>query len=155
MISVTPVLIDAIVYADAPTEPFPIRVINLGTYITVHLGYVMPIIPVLALVAFVFQTREVLARSPESGTGTLSIASVALQAIVFGVLAATWYPGRTRFNEPSPSFLEWYRFAGFLTVNHALFALEQTLLLAVVGWQRWRGRCGTDDFPETQPLIGS
>ncbi|GAP90755.1 hypothetical protein SAMD00023353_5200940 [Rosellinia necatrix] len=153
-ISVVPVFADAIVHAGGSSEPSSDRLILIGVFVWIHVFFLTPLITLLALLAFLVQAREVLARPSGSGTGALSVAGVALQAAVFAILTATWCPGRLVFDSPDPMFVVWYQLVGFVPVNHAFFAFEQALLLVVVEWRRRRGRDRSANLAgETQPLI--
>ncbi|KAI1428364.1 hypothetical protein F5Y12DRAFT_57203 [Xylaria sp. FL1777] len=156
MISVVPVFIYPIVNAHEHSEPSSHQLILTAAYVWLHLFFIIPVVTLLALLAFLFQAREISARLPGSGTGALSVVGVALQTVVFVILAATWCPGRLVFDSPNPLFLVWYQLVGFVPVNHAFFALEQALLLVVVGRHRRSERHESSYLPgETQPLISS
>ncbi|KAI0451452.1 hypothetical protein F5B21DRAFT_383049 [Xylaria acuta] len=132
MTSVVPVFVDAIVNANGPSKPSLGRSINTAFFILFHVYFLIPLITLLALLAFLVQARESLTRPPGSGIGALSVVGVALQAVVFAILAATWCPGRLVFDSPPPDFGVWYTLVGFVPVNHAFFAVEQALVLVVV-----------------------
>ncbi|KAI1116146.1 hypothetical protein F5Y14DRAFT_449324 [Nemania sp. NC0429] len=153
-ISLVPLVDDAFFhrYPNEPSDDW--RWVDI-MYHHVHALIITPVTTLLALPAFLVQARAILARPPGSGTGALSLQGLALQAVVFAVLAATWLPGRLVYPEPTGS-IAWCWFLGLVPVDHALFALEQALLVAVAGWHRRRERSdeiGVSD--ETQPLIAS
>ncbi|KAI0428874.1 hypothetical protein F5Y09DRAFT_275937 [Xylaria sp. FL1042] len=156
MISVVPVFVDAIANADGSSEPSHDRLMAVAFYIWVHIFFIIPIITLLSFLAFVVQARESLARAPGSGTGALSVMGVAMQAVVFAILAATWCPGRLVFEAPNPAPVVWYQRVGFVPVNHAFFALEQALVLVAVERHRRSWRYESANLPsETQPLINT
>ncbi|KAI3337939.1 hypothetical protein F4824DRAFT_460701 [Ustulina deusta] len=164
IISIIPVVIDAIANAGQKSDPAFGRLLLLSSFGWVHLFFLIPLITLLCLLAAYSQAREILARPSGSGTGALSVVGVALQTVVFAVLAATWYPGRLPLTTSNPHFILWYYVVGFVPVNHAFVALEHGLLLVAVERHIRRGQDGGegssgDDIAnvldETQPLIGS
>lgn len=148
MISIVPLLLEVI-----STEPSDEHRWFGAIFFGIHSMFLAPLITAFALVAFVVQARETLAL-PGSGTGALSTTGLALQTVVFAVLAATWWPGRLVLDVSSPPFLPWYQLVGFVPVDNGVFALEQAALLVIAAWHRRYGRYDNAEFPdETRPLI--
>lgn len=164
IISIIPVVIDAIADDGQNSDPAFGRLLLLVAFSWVHLFFIIPLVTLLCLLAAYSQAREILARPSGSGTGALSVVGVALQTVVFAVLAATWYPGRLPYTTSNPDIIIWYYLVGFVPMNHAFVALEHGLLLVAVVRHIRRGQDGgeggsgdeiANDPDETQPLIGS
>ncbi|KAI0505249.1 hypothetical protein F5B22DRAFT_530257 [Xylaria bambusicola] len=156
IISVMPIILDAIVKSDPNYEPSFTEAVYIAIYFIVHIYIIIPIIIILSFVAYFLQARQIMARPPESSADALSVVGVAFQVVVFSVLAATWYPGRLNSGSSKSTVLDWRIFGGCIPINHAVFAVEQALVLITL-WCRRRGeRRGNANLPdETQPLIGS
>lgn len=98
--------------------------------------YIQLLVTALGFAGLIYQRRVILTRPAGTGTGSLSLLGLGLQAVTFSLLAVTW-PWRLGF--PSwegfdgmflPHLIyAWYQVVGFLPVDHAVFACAQGYLL--------------------------
>ncbi|KAJ4393100.1 hypothetical protein N0V93_002307 [Gnomoniopsis smithogilvyi] len=115
--------------------------------------FLVPIVTFLAVVAFYPEARAILSRPPND-MGSLSLAGLAVQALVFAAVAVSWVY-RVKWPEPSAVPVQetfgWYRLVGWAAVNNAIFAATQALLfwLAYTRTEAPSSRSG-----ETNPLLG-
>lgn len=101
----------------------------------IHMTCIQPLVTALAFAALMCQRRAILTRAAGTGTGSLSLLGLGLQAVTFSILAVTW-PWRLVFSWevfggmflPNPIYA-WYQVVGFLPVDHAVFACAQGCLL--------------------------
>lgn len=118
-----------------------------------HTIYINPIVTIICFASLFPQARETLSRpSP----GTLSITGLAIQAVIFAVVALYWpwrtSPSREHFDlPPLQKFITWYQLDGWATVDNAVFAFVQAVLL----WIAMRRRSGVQAVTtdETTPLL--
>ncbi|TDZ71589.1 hypothetical protein CTRI78_v001885 [Colletotrichum trifolii] len=163
LVSVVPLLLDALsigaLFIDARDKDH--RWLP-ALFRRLHLSFINPVMPVVGFSALYFQAREILSRPTTSRAGALSLSGLALQAVVFDLLAVSWM-GRLVFPWkqlvlPDEGDLQkayrlarmWYELGGFVAVDNAILALVQAsvLLLSV---------CRGSTKPstrETQPLLG-
>jgi heme/copper-type cytochrome/quinol oxidase subunit 2 len=105
-----------------------------------HTIYINPIITIICFASLFPQVQETLSRpSP----GTLSVIGLAIQAVVFAVVALYWPWRMTLSREnlelpPLWRLVQWYRSDGWATVDNAVFAFVQADLwwIAVVVRQK-------------------
>ncbi|KAI1367917.1 hypothetical protein F5Y08DRAFT_32118 [Xylaria arbuscula] len=157
LISVIPVLLNAVSPIDPPGELPWFRALWLG----VHALFLAPLITLLAVSTLPLQVRAILALPRGLGTGALSLSFLAAQAVIFLVLAVTWWPGRLVFPEgfgaPFRYFDVWYTSIGFVPIDYAIHALVQVILFfAAIWWCSNRPRATESPDArdnETDPLL--
>ncbi|KAI1356384.1 hypothetical protein F5Y01DRAFT_323816 [Xylaria sp. FL0043] len=160
LISVLPAFLNALLayhHHDSPNADRWFAALFHGS----HTLFLAPLITLLAAAALPIQVRTILALPRGSGTGALSVPTLAAQAVVFAVVGATWWPGRLVFPEdlgsPVTYFKAWYSLVGFVPVDYAVFALAQAVLFFVAVWWSHRPRktdgCLTADAGEGEPLL--
>jgi hypothetical protein len=150
LIAVVPVFLDALIID--PHEPDHKWILAwLGT---AHIFIVNPAVCIVGIAALFFQIKEILARPPASGSGALSLVGLAVQAVVFTLVAILW-PGRVM--NPSmladstwPRWIEWTETFGLVVIDNAIFAVTQTILLGVSLWHQRRKPTTAD---ELEPLL--
>jgi hypothetical protein len=104
-------------------------------YFGAHILYINPLVTLLNFFAPVLQLCGMLlpSHNTPSVRSALSVKTCRDQAILFFLLAAYW-PFRIRFRGGGPydeSFLMWFIYIGWPSVNAALFALQQTIFWIV------------------------
>jgi len=111
----------------------------LDLFIGIHYACVNPIVTILGLFAVYAQARAITARPRGSGHGALSLTGLAMQAVVFALLAPLWL-GRLvyKWEEPGPGFpawlvsvIYWFLFGGFVPFDHGVFAISQAALVGL------------------------
>ena len=117
----------------------------------------------LGIAALFAQARVLMGRTPGSGLGALSLAGLAAQGVTFALLAPSWL-WRLSFpwNEVNGDWLNWaflkawLQVVGFVSVDHAVSAIAQfvLLLMAVQRPPHNRDASGAS-AGETQPLLGN
>lgn len=93
-----------------------------------HTVYFLPYVTFLVAIAFLPAAREILSR-PHGDIGSLSLAGLLMQALVFAAVAVSWVY-RVRWLE-NPGDLypwSWYKLVGWAVVNNGIFAAVQALL---------------------------
>lgn len=83
------------------------------------------------------------------GARALSLEGLAAQAVVFALLALSWL-WRLRWPGPGVMIATWYQCVGFVSVDHAVFAVVQAVLLWIAVR---RSRQGATAASEREPLI--
>jgi hypothetical protein len=135
-ISVIPIFIDAIFNhssrEDGSTGP---RELWGVIFTAIHMGYTQHLVTTLGLAALLYQWRVIRTRPAGTGTGSLSLLGLGLQAVTFSIFAVTW-PWRLVFSWEVfrgmflPNLIyAWYQVVGFVPVDHAVFACAQGYLL--------------------------
>lgn len=118
--------------------------------------FINPLATLLGILAVIPQARQILS---QPGIGAVSIWALALQAVVFSLVSASW-TRRTQLPEeyydPRMSPLHfwevWYQLVGWATVDNAVFAAAQGLLFIIARGHGHRSRdSGTGD--EYAPLL--
>ncbi|KAL6802776.1 hypothetical protein GGI42DRAFT_32187 [Trichoderma sp. SZMC 28013] len=143
LLSVVPVIVDAA----WPSQDASSREWGLALFHGIHTMLINPIATILILAAFFSQRAEILQYPPGTASSSLSLIGLAVQAVVFAVLALAW---AWRFVFPGGGYgMTWYQLVGFVAVDHFAFALVQAALLAVAVLHR--GRIFTGG--ETEPLL--
>lgn len=100
--------------------------------------FINPIVTVIGFASFFAQAHESRSRS---SLGALSIKGLAIQAVVFAVVALYWQL-RMRIPEegwdmsPQRSFITWYQLVGWAAIDNTVFAIVQAVLLWVARRQR-------------------
>jgi hypothetical protein len=158
LISVIPVLVDAI--AASPGDQ--IHNWDLAVFGAMHIRVVNPVVNTLGLVGLYIQAGVVKTKPADSGPGTLSMAGLAAQTVVFSILAVSWL-GRLPFpwKELEVGTVDWaalklwFGLVGFVPFDYAVFAVGQSMLLWLAVRNRRHRRevlevCGDDE----EPLLG-
>ncbi|KAJ5098338.1 hypothetical protein N7532_005339 [Penicillium argentinense] len=150
LISLIPLLIDGIV----PMRPWSRRFWLVG-YWALHSFFIWPIITFLGFFSIYRQAQTIRAVPfPNS----LSLHGLAVQAFVFMLLSVTWifalpFPYEKLEGQVNMNVLIiWYASIGWVIVDSFVFAIGQTILLALALRRR-----SSDDIPregETEPLLG-
>ncbi|KAK4155115.1 hypothetical protein C8A00DRAFT_42259 [Chaetomidium leptoderma] len=107
------------------------------------------------------QTHAITVRPPGSGPGALSLLGLAVQAVVFALLAPAWlgrlvFPWEELGDVPlSLRVLIWFQVVGYVPFDYALFAVSQAVLLWLA--VRHGRRRSPPDTPagETDLLLGA
>jgi hypothetical protein len=122
----------------------------------VHSLFINPVVTILGISALFFQARETMSR-PE-GPAALSVVGLAVQAVVFAVVALVW-PARLVFpwhelggRVTMGVLITWYQLVGFVAVDNAVFALVQAVLLWLI-MRRGHGGSSEVDSGEIEPLV--
>jgi hypothetical protein len=142
LISVVPTFIDAI----NPAEPKDRRWFT-AIFIAVHTIYINPIVTMGIVLAFYSQREK---------ASALSTPGLATQAVVFSLVALSW-TSRVRFIDLDRVTLHvliaWYQLVGWATVDNAIFAMIQFVLLCLSTHHK-RGIADSFTQPEQEPLLG-
>ncbi|KAK3937885.1 hypothetical protein QBC46DRAFT_410768 [Diplogelasinospora grovesii] len=154
-ISVIPVVFDAVV--NDPHDTYHKWL--LDPFLNAHTTLVNPVVTVLGIYAFIVQACEILARpSGPGGSGALSLVGLAVQAIVFALLALAWL-GRLAFPWEELAgrvnllvLITWVQMVGFVPLDSAVFAVGQAILLWLALRRAWGGSSGMT-AGETDPLL--
>jgi hypothetical protein len=119
-----------------------------------HSIFLNPIVTALNIASLFVQARE-------PAMDALSSVGLAVQAVVFSLVAASWAVGRLTFpweelvsRQPVTLrvLITWYQLVGWVAVDNAIFAIVQAILL----WLKLRRRTGDiNDNNEERPLIGA
>ncbi|RFU80712.1 hypothetical protein TARUN_1481 [Trichoderma arundinaceum] len=133
-ISLIPVVVDAA----WPSHDADYHKWGLALFHGAHAFFIYPIIVTLILASFFPQRNQILQHPPGTPSSSLSLIGLAVQAVVFALLAMSWiwrlvFPW-DEFVDGDPLFYglwTWYQTVGFVPVDHAAFALVQAALLAV------------------------
>jgi len=120
----------------------------------VHTIFINPIVTFISFASLFAQARETLLQPSQ---GALSIAGLAIQAVVFAVVALYWPLRMTiprEFWDMSPvrSFITRYQLVGWAAVDNAVFAIVQAVLLWIAMHRRG-GVKGMTTNGETAPLL--
>ncbi|KAF2844699.1 hypothetical protein T440DRAFT_473173 [Plenodomus tracheiphilus IPT5] len=147
LVSVIPVFSDA-----AFSRRGPNRRMEMDIFFGVHSQFLSWIVTSSNVVAVYFQIKETRLRPQEQALVGLGLA---LQAVVFTVLAFSWV-GRIEFPYPYDGFQwtylsAWYQLVGWATVDNGIFAMGQMTLLWIIAGHRSRIHGGVHD--ETEPLL--
>lgn len=143
LISLVPVVVDAA----WPSQDASAHEWAMALFHGIHTMLINPIVTILILASFFPQRAEILQHPPGTASSSLSLIGLALQAVVFAVLALIW---AWRLVFPSVSYgMTWYQLVGFVAVDHIAFALVQAALLAVAVLHRGQSFTGG----ETEPLL--
>lgn len=116
--------------------------------------FINPIVTIIGFASLFVQARVTRSRpSP----GALSIVGLAIQAVVFAVVALYWPLRMTIPREfwnmsPLRSCITWYQLVGWAAVDNAVFAIVQAVLLWIAMRQRG-GVQGMTTNGETTPLL--
>lgn len=135
-ISVIPIFVDAIFNhsccEDGRAGP---RELWGAIFSFIHMTYIQLPVTAFGFAALMYQRRAILTRPAGTGTGSLSLLGLGLQAVTFSIFAVTW-PWRVVFSWEGfggmflPHLIyAWYQVVGFLPVDHAVFACAQGYLL--------------------------
>ncbi|KAK0660439.1 hypothetical protein QBC41DRAFT_330939 [Cercophora samala] len=175
LISIIPLFTDAL-FADT-TDPY--HKWTLGFFSAVHMLFINPGVFLLSFLAIGAQAKEILHRHHNNeGVGALSLPGLAVQTLLFALLAVTW-SGRLVFhwdNVPVESrinwsvFVFWFQSVGFVLFDYGVFAIGQGVLLslalrhqavALTGGNTWPaiffqsdGEGHTVNAGERAPLLG-
>ncbi|PTB49394.1 hypothetical protein M431DRAFT_534799 [Trichoderma harzianum CBS 226.95] len=146
LISIIPVVVDAA----WPSQDASSHEWAMALFHGIHTMLINPIVTILILVSFFSQRGEILQHPPGTASSSLSLIGLAVQAVVFAVLALAWawrfvFPGGASVGYG----MTWYQLVGFVAVDHIAFALVQAALLAFVVLHRGQGFTGG----ETEPLL--
>lgn len=147
LVSIIPVFSDA-----AFSRQGSDRRMEMAIFFGVHSQFLSWIITSLNILAVYFQIKETRSRPQEQALASLGLA---LQAVVFAVLAFSWV-GRAEFPYPDGRFhwsylSAWYQLVGWATVDNGIFAMGQAILLWIIVSQRSRIYGGVQS--ETEPLL--
>lgn len=142
LISLVPVAVDAA----WPSQDASSHEWVLALFHGIHTMLINPIVTILILASFFSQRTEILQHPPGTASSSLSLIGLAVQAVVFVVLALAW---AWRFVFPGGYGMTWYQLVGFVAVDHIAFALVQAALLAVAVLHRGQSFTGG----ETEPLL--
>ncbi|KAK4100662.1 hypothetical protein N658DRAFT_507665 [Parathielavia hyrcaniae] len=158
LISVAPAFIDA------ATDTFGGKGhdLVLGIFTGFHVFYVNPVVDLFEIPALYAQARITSQRAPGSGLGALSLLSVAMQAVLFALLAPAWlgrlaYPWE-RFSGgvSMPVVVNWFLIVGFVPFDYGVFAITQFVLLLIAVWRSLHhGQLSGVSAGETEPLLGA
>lgn len=116
-----------------------------------HTVYLLPYITFLVAIAFFPAAQAILSR-PHGDIGSLSLAGLLIQALVFAAVAVSWVY-RVRWLE-NPGDLypwSWYRLVGWAVVNNGILATVQALLF-VLAYTRTMRRLASSN--EIEALLG-
>jgi hypothetical protein len=163
LISLAPVFIDAVMTAAAPGKEDPYHKWEGAFFHGFHAIFIFPIVTILVIAAFFVQAREIsdVDRGwPSSPSSSLSVLGLAIQAVVFSLVALTWlwrlvFPWHlVDGGVPlTPSFWKsWYELVGWVPGNNAFFAIVQAALFWVA-WRRGRSGESATSSGETEPLL--
>ncbi|KAL2128445.1 hypothetical protein VTI74DRAFT_9183 [Chaetomium olivicolor] len=128
-----------------------------------HILFVTPIVNFLGIAALFAQARILMGRTPGSGLGALSLVGLAAQGVTFALLAPSWI-WRLSFpwDEVNGDWLNWavlkawFQMVGFVSVDYAVFAITQFVLLLIVVWRHLHnGDISGASAGETEPLLGN
>jgi hypothetical protein len=106
----------------------------------------MPVMTMLAAAALWAQAPAIV--RPD-GARALSLEGLAAQAVVFALLALSWL-WRLRWPGSGVMIVSWYQCVGFVSVDHAVFAVVQGVLLWIAVR---RSRQGATTASDREPLI--
>jgi hypothetical protein len=114
--------------------------------------FINPVVTVLCIAALFVQAKETKSRSDPGG---LSVTGLAVQAVIFAVVALSWlfrlvFPWNEHLINLG-GLLMWYQYVGWVAVDNAIFAVAQ----AVLYWLATRSRRGIAGIGggETEPLL--
>ena len=118
-----------------------------------HTIYINPVVTIICFVSLFPQARETLSRQT---LGTLSITGLAIQAVIFAVVALYWpwrmTPSREHLElPPLRRFITWYQLDDWATVDNAVFAFVQAVLLWIAVRRKSVAQAVTTD--ENTPLL--
>jgi hypothetical protein len=117
----------------------------------------------LGIAALFAQARILVERPPGSGLGALSLVGLAAQSVTFALLALSWlWRLSFHWHEANGNYWlnwavlkVWFEVVGFVSVDYAVFAIAQSMLL----WIAVRRRLHNGDISaasgETEPLLGN
>jgi hypothetical protein len=123
-------------------------------FVGVHIIFINPIITMLGFASLFAQARETISRPSHRA---LSIVGLAIQVVVFAVVALCWPLRMTIPREywDMPllrRWMTWYQLVGWATIDNAVFAIVQAVLLWIA--MRRRGEVeGMVTNAETAPLL--
>ncbi|KAL4925093.1 PQ-loop repeat-containing protein [Aspergillus undulatus] len=126
-----------------------------GILLNLHKSYVSYAVSWLMFVAAYAQDIAVLNQSPQSSCTSLSLVGLAVQAVVFPLVAISWiyrvpYP---YIATPPEDFLGyWYETVGWAVVDNAVFGIGQANILRLGFRQRTKSGLRTSD-EEREPLL--
>lgn len=117
-----------------------------------HALFVNPVVTALAVAALLPQARETLSRPDR---GALSLTSLAVQAVVFALVAISWLfrltiPASYWHHKP----FGWYQLVGWAPVDNIIFAIVQAIVLWIA-IRRGRERNQLALSGESSPLLSS
>ncbi|PNP49223.1 hypothetical protein THARTR1_10025 [Trichoderma harzianum] len=141
-------LVPAVVDAAWPSQDASSHEWALALFHGIHTMLINPIVTILILASFFPQRAEILQHPPGTTSSSLSLVGLAVQAVVFAVLALAW-AWRLVFPSVGGYGMTWYQLVGFVAVDHIAFALVQAALLAVAVLHRGQRFTGS----ETEPLL--
>lgn len=158
LISVAPIVIEAL--SPTPVDPSgpDDRRWFAALFAGAHTIFVNPVVTALSFASLFAQARQAFSSSRYSDH-VLSYMGLAVQAVIFTVLAVYW---AFRLTLPAGfwkmvtlrSLVSWYQLVGWAAVDNAVFAVVQAILLLMGTMAR---RAGTRDVAarrhETSPLL--
>jgi hypothetical protein len=123
-----------------------------------HIIYINPIITIIFFASLIPQAQETLSRRPS--LGALGVTGLAIQAVIFAVVALYW-PWRITLSRenlelpPLWRLIQWYRSDGWATVDNAVFTFVQAVLwwIAVVVRRKSGGQEVGVTTDENTPLL--
>ncbi|RAK98709.1 uncharacterized protein BO80DRAFT_411736 [Aspergillus ibericus CBS 121593] len=146
LISLLPELIDP--FLRFPHEGYQ------EAFVATHTILLSPIATFLAGFAVCLQAGQSKIHGTDSA---LSMTGLAAQAVVFGLVAASW-PFRIAYREAwDPLHLGAYFGHAWAGVDYGVLGVVQGVLVLWVGWRRWRGVDGDgvgDGVEEREALLG-
>ncbi|KAE8356782.1 hypothetical protein BDV28DRAFT_65478 [Aspergillus coremiiformis] len=151
LISLVPVVADAIDYYFVSTEEDGYRNLGLDIFGGFHYSYIHPVMTLVGIYAWFPQSRELRSRAQ---LHALSQTGLAAQAVVFSLVAISWTVRVKLYNSPLPdlplwaTFPEWYKYVWWAAVDNMIFAGIQTGLYFKTRRQEQPPVDG-----ETQPLL--
>lgn len=121
--------------------------------------YILPALTLLSLTSVIFQASLI----RKHKAPTLSIPGLAVQAIVFALLAVMWV-GRVKYSDtpmkpvpPLLAFIGWFLTVGWPAVDSLVFALVQGVLYCLAVYTaQYSDQVEEDAIQdgETEPLLG-
>jgi hypothetical protein len=154
LISIVPLFIDA---AASPADP-GYRKWGGAFFHGMHSIFLNPIITILGIAAVWAQYREII--SVPAWPPSLSLSGLAVQAVVFAVLALLWpsrlvFPWNGQIGQVGfRGLLTWYRLVGFVAIDNAVFAVAQGILFWLACVRRRKGDT-VATLEETRSLLDS
>lgn len=119
---------------------------------SVHILFINPVVTILAIAAPIHQARKTLL---EPSLGALSTVSLAVQAIVFAVVAVSWVARVVFPAMPAITpgvVVTWYQLIGWAAVDNGVFAIGQAVIWFIATRKAgWRGE--NPSSGETEPLL--